>query len=220
MKQFKIFITLIYLFLNHFAKGQIINSELLIKNVFLMENVLRLDSDNVSVTEYIESFDFNMRKIGNDYLYTDSINFIVLDSFQIHNSKIFKDNYFKDSVYVVAVDNGKLYRLKGFSYNDFPFLLKLYLDQLEDYSINRILHRMNRACNYNGIVNVDFKCLYDAFRSKEINYDLFPCLESYVHSTNISVVMGYNEKTCIKIGGEPIGYRGKKNKKSKYLKQY
>lgn len=221
MKIIYFFISIIFFSSVSLVKGQIIDPELLIKNAFLTENIMKSDSFNVSIEDYYSSFNFKLKEIGSDDLYSNFVQYFVLDSFNVLNNQIVEESYLKDSVYIIAMNKERLYRLKGFSYNDFPFLLKLYLDQPSDYSVKEILYRLNRLCNNKGNINVDFECLYHAFRSKEINYDIYPCLESFVHSSNaLSVVMGYNGKICVKKGGEPIGYRGKKNKKNKYRQQY
>lgn len=219
MKKIKLlFLIFLYFFSCNLTLGQKIDTKMLIKNMFLLESIFRLDSKEIYQNDFYESFDFCMYEIGNTCRWALPIKFFVLDSFKVYNKEIIRDELLKDSMYIVALQDNNLFRLKGFSYNDFPFLLKYYLENKEDYSVKEILKKLDASYNTREHLYIDFECLYEAFRSKEINYDLYPCLESYRQSCDICVVIGYNEKVCVKKGGEPIGYRGTKNKYRKRMK--
>ncbi|MBR2262627.1 MAG: hypothetical protein IJ916_13130 [Paludibacteraceae bacterium] len=216
-----IILLLVFMFPFQNTSGQEITREVLIKNLFLMEPwIIKSQEEKFDLQEFYNAFDFKIFEIGDDSWckIMGLEKYYVLDSFKVSNTDLIREEFLKDSVYIVAINGRKVYRLKGFSCNDFPFLMKFYLEENEKYSVKEILQDLNRCYNTNSNIYIDFECLYEAFRSKEINYDKFPCLESYPHSKNICVQIGYNEKVCVKSGGESIGYRGTKYKKSKYRK--
>lgn len=219
MKNNRYFLFPLFFFLCNLAIGQKIDSKVLVKNMFLMEPIFRLDTKEVDLNDFNKSFDFKMYEIGNSCRWILPIQLFVLDSFKVYNKNIVREELLKDSVYVVAVQCNDVYRLKGFSYNDFPFLLKYCLENKQDYSVNEILKKLEDSYNTKEHLYVDFECLYEAFRSKEINYDIYPCLESLSKSLETYIIIGYNEKVYVKKGGEPIGYRRTKYKVNKYRKR-
>lgn len=176
-----------------------------------------IQGKSISIDEYYQLFDFKMKKIGiADY---GDIAYYLIDSFKIVDTNVTKENIALNGKYIVAMDGNMVYRIKGFSINDFPFLLKRYLEIDENSSVVEILDFLDVNYNYDDELYIDFECLYEAFRVKEINYDKHPCLESVLHSQNVSVVMGYNNKVWVKKGGEPLGYRGSKMGKKYLIKQ-
>lgn len=214
------FISCIFLDLCFFQMclSQKINQEILIKNAFLIESRI-VNNHDCTLEDYYNSFSFKTFELGNNKYDLRGKNFFLIDSFKVYNERIVNKNNLKDSAYIVVIEDCRLYRLKGFSYNDFPFLLKSYLEENEDYSVREIIDELNDSYNLENKMYIDFECLYEAFRAKEINYDVYPCMESYPISQDICVQTGFNERVCVKKGGEPIGYRGTKYKKSKYRKR-
>lgn len=200
------------------AYGRVsVDKYMLVKNLLMMEPYIT--NDTISVVDFYSFFDFKLTIIEEDLVGDEDakITYYVLDSFEVKNKKIINEDILKNKEYVIAIEGNMVYRIKGFSVNDFPFLLKRYLESNlnQGKSVNDVIANMNATCNF-WSEYVDFDCLYDAFRSKEINYDKHPCLESVWHKQNVYFVRGYNNTVWLKRGGEPLGYRKTKPDK-KYL---
>ena len=208
-----ILINLLIIGLNANAK---INQNELVKSLFLQEvHILSAIEDEVNIENFYNYFDFRMTAIGHD---SGNINIYEVDSFSYKQERL---TAIHDTCkYFVAIyNNQEVYRLKGFSANDFPFFFKTYIELYgDDDSANEILDDLSLfyCKDVLGEVLLDFNCMYNAFRSKEINYDEHPCLQSYEVASRVYLVAGYNGKYARKVGGEPLGYRGKKIDK-KYI---
>lgn len=217
-KKFLVILLFLYYSLSSAVFSQVlIDKEVIVKNLFMMEPEITCANKAVSATDFYNLLDFKMNRFGlGGY---EDITYYMLDSFNVKDKKIINSDIFIDREYVVAIEGNMAYRIKGFSVNDFPFLFKRCLEIDSDNSVNEILDFLDCCYNTSDSIHIDFDCLYAAFRSKEINYDKYPCLESVRHSQDVSIVMGYNNKVWRKVGGEPLGYRGTKLHKKYLIKE-
>lgn len=181
----------------------------LVTNLFLLEpEFQRLIANDVG--DLSDGFSFSLRKICDGLLEGDCY---VIEDFHISKDSTI-EKHLNDERLVIVIDDHVPYRLKGFYFNDFPLYFKHCCEQRANQSVKEILSSLKCNCEEEDI-QIDFDCLYKAFRSKELNYDEHPCVESALHKLNVYVEWGFNGKYCTKKGGEPIGYRGTRNYKEK-----
>lgn len=206
MKKFwKIFLLWVLLLPSAIVYAQNEFDKKLATNLLLLEPELqRLITDKEG--EISDDFSFSMRKICKGLL--DGECYIIEDFHIGMDSTI--EKHLNNERLILVIDNHVPYRLKGFYFNDFPLYFKHCCEQRESQSVKEILSSLMFSCDEED-VQIDFECLYKAFRSKELNYDEHPCLESALHKLNVYIEWGVNDKYCVKKGGEPIGYRGTKN---------
>lgn len=208
MKKYNIIFFFVIFYSCNVIYGQKMDKEILIKNLFLYEPYFLNNMEkNSNMEDFYKSFSFRIKELGECKMENSEV--LLIDSMTICNNSFFYNDIFKDKPsYVIATTENKMYRLKGFSYNDFPFLLKYYLEKYEDFSVHEVVDMLNECVNSQDTTFIDFECIYEAFRAKEINYDYFPCIESFSHSKN-----EYLYKDCMqgiwkkKKGGEPFEYR-------------
>lgn len=202
-----------------------IDGKTILKSFFLQEmnsGMMKKLPEDTEVDDFFANFDFRMRVAGSTL---GSIDYYVVDSFVYANDSFKIVDVIDDTCkFVVAIHDNDIFRLKGFSVNDFPFFLKRVIESgyaNSDVSVRSILEDLSLTYNVESNVELDFDCLYEAFRAKELNYDDYPCLQSYWVAQSLCMQTGYNGMVVQKKGGEPVGYRRTKlDKKYIIVKPY